>query len=54
MQEGGHDQRLITFYHVTTEVASVLKGIFLLFAGHILPKCAELLTRLHSDKGKFL
>jgi len=40
--------RLITFYHLCGAVADKLKGLFLLFAGHILKPSAELITKCHT------
>jgi U3 small nucleolar RNA-associated protein 10 len=47
--EGAAKEGLIAFYHFACRMAEVLKGIFLLFAGHTLLNCAELLLQLHSD-----
>ncbi|CAM9779225.1 unnamed protein product [Lampetra planeri] len=40
-------ERLLTFYRMSERVAERLRGLFVLFAGHLVKPCAHLLNRLN-------
>ncbi|XP_072026252.1 HEAT repeat-containing protein 1-like [Amphiura filiformis] len=43
-------ERLLTFYHLSDCIVDRLKGLFCLFAGHIIPQSAELLNANNTAK----
>ncbi|XP_018325766.1 HEAT repeat-containing protein 1 [Agrilus planipennis] len=47
-------ERVITFYHLSYEIANSLKGLFVLFAGHFLNNAANLLDACNVIKQKEL
>nr|XP_002737451.2 PREDICTED: LOW QUALITY PROTEIN: HEAT repeat-containing protein 1 [Saccoglossus kowalevskii] len=49
-QTGAHKERLLTFYRLSDNIAEKLKGLFTLFAGHIVKNCATLLNDNNSSK----
>eukprot|EP00795_Rhopilema_esculentum_P004548 gene4548-20800_t len=46
--------RLITFYRLSGAIAGKLKGLFLLFAGHITKPCAELVAKCNTNSEGFV
>jgi hypothetical protein len=51
---GADEERLVAFYHLADGVAGKLKGLFLLFAGHIVKNAASLLERTNIDRHDLL
>lgn len=48
--EGASKERLITFYRLADCIAGKLKGLFTLFAGHLLKPLAEILNQTNAMK----